>query len=840
MALTDPTIPIPDSDVAASFAQELAKYFKPEDIVETQRKYLDKGWPEEYINRDTGRTYKPHNLLEVRALLTDNVRHLLVAGGESGGKTVFGIIKDLERLRRGMSGLMVCVAGDTLIDGIPIAERTTAAPVNTTLGLALALPALREGRADLFRVATQSGGQVVVTKSHRFLTPVGWRQLQDLDVGDLVAFDDSACGRNWREIPPGFLDGYWSDSRLCDGCANGVVQHNQGKSPLPVSQDPLLFLGRDYQVCACIVHSTSLLNSDVHVGAFWPSFGECEPYLSRCGTSRIIQDRAFHSDSLLEWPRDPILRFVDSDVGMQNDHVSSLRQLQENLNIQVSCQSLLTQVPGHTIPVSCYGQTFVDFLFSYPHYTTYCDVTQFSPITSITFQEHGDFYGLTVPFVGNYSAQGLFHHNSPDFEHFRKSIWPEFRRWCPWDRVVENHQYRQSASWEPQHAFTIVFNSDVGIQSTLMCGGCIETDLKSWEGPNVNFAHMDEMRRHKTPIALKTLLGRVRIPGPNGEPPQLYMTTTPSKHWLFDYFGPLGCTCTNCRTDYFWKLVFGTVPTCPNCGSTLYITEDPWHEFKLQGAVVRLRTEDNEENTYSGFARDRALSLSSAEARVLLDAEWEDLSEAETFLPSLTLWDLCQSKDIPPLDPRDPIILAVDAAKGRITSYSDCFAIVGVSRHWEKDKRRDTCVVRFVLTWQAKPGEQIDFSGDPNDPNNSTPNAIIRKLCKQFNIIQIAFDPTELHDFGMRLRRDYVAWLEEFSQMKTREEADSDLLQLIIQRRIVHDGNQTLRQHIGNADRKVSDDGHKFRIVKRLDHLKVDAAVALSMACYRCLHLNIA
>lgn len=426
---------------------------------------------------------------------------------------------------------------------------------------------------------------------------------------------------------------------------------------------------------------------------------------------------------------------------------------------------------------------------------------------------------------------------SPDFEHFRRSIWPEFRRWCPWDRVDERQRYRESTAWEPQKPFTITFNSDVGTQATLMCGGCIETDLKSWEGPNVNFAHLDEMRRHKTPIAMKTLLGRVRIPGPNGEPPQLYLSTTPSKHWLYEYFGPLPCVCQDCHAEYAWELVLNTVPTCPSCGSTHYTTDDLWHDFKRKAAVVRLRTQENEENLYTGFAQDRALSLSEAEARVLLDAEWEDLTEAENFLPSMTLWDLCYSKDIPPLTDRDPIVLAIDAAKGRTASYSDCFAIVGVSRHWEPALRRNTCVVRFVLTWQARPGQRIDFVGTPDNPG---PELMIRDISHKYDVVQVAYDPYELHDFGMRLSRDRVAWLKEFSQLSDRTEADSDLLQLILSRRIVHDGNQTLRSHIANADRKVSDDGHKFRIVKRLDQLKVDAAVALSMACYRCLHLNIA
>ena len=38
-----------DSDVATVLAQQLSKYFKPEEIIEAQQKYLESGWPEEYI-----------------------------------------------------------------------------------------------------------------------------------------------------------------------------------------------------------------------------------------------------------------------------------------------------------------------------------------------------------------------------------------------------------------------------------------------------------------------------------------------------------------------------------------------------------------------------------------------------------------------------------------------------------------------------------------------------------------------------------------------------------------------------------------------------------------------
>ena len=425
---------------------------------------------------------------------------------------------------------------------------------------------------------------------------------------------------------------------------------------------------------------------------------------------------------------------------------------------------------------------------------------------------------------------------SPDFEHLRRSLWPEFRRWCPWDRVSVRLRHLQELDRLPARPFQLVFHNDIGGQSTLMCGGAYESDPQAWEGPNINFVHMDEMRRHKASSILKVFSGRVRIPGPHGEPPQLWITTTPRKHWLYDYFGPLICRCVKCGREFEWAMAINTVPACPHCKSTDYTTDDPLHAFKLQSTVLRLSTRDNEDNLYKGFSTQRALSLSEKEARVLLEAAWEDTDEDSQFLPSMELWDRLNTPDIPALTITDPLILGVDAGKGRFNDQADCFAIVGVTRHWDKDKRRNHCVVRYVRTWTARSGKNIDFLGTPDDPG---PELEIRRLCNQYNVIQVAYDPYQLHDMMSRLQREHVVWTEEVGQGKERLQADSDLRQVIIDSRITHSGERILQEHIRNADKLVDDAGSKCRIVKREDKHKIDAAVALSMAVYRCLSLNI-
>lgn len=373
-----------------------------------------------------------------------------------------------------------------------------------------------------------------------------------------------------------------------------------------------------------------------------------------------------------------------------------------------------------------------------------------------------------------------------DLEHFKKSLWPEFRRWCPWDQVTPSQRRRASVSWEPQHSFSLAFTNG----AILLCGGI--DDPASWEGPNVSFAHLDEARRKKTADALKVLDGRVRIAGPAGEMPQLYLTTTPRKHWLFEYFGPV-------KED----------------------GDDPRLSFKQASFVIDLLTRDNAHNLADGYAESRAQTLTAAEARVLLEAAWEDIDDVDRFLPSMIWWDACR-EDLPPLGPREPLVLCTDGGWA-----SDLFALIGVTRH---PQRHEDIAVRLVRTWTPPKIGKLDF--DPIEVE-------ISDICRTFNVIQITYDPTQLHQMMTRLHNRGVAWTDEFNQGTERLVADKQLLDLIMQRRLAHDGNDDLRRAIDHADRKVDSETRKIRIVKRTDDLKIDPAVALSMAAAKCLNLNL-
>lgn len=373
---------------------------------------------------------------------------------------------------------------------------------------------------------------------------------------------------------------------------------------------------------------------------------------------------------------------------------------------------------------------------------------------------------------------------SPDLPHFKRSLWPEFRNWCPPEVVIPSHRYRLSEYWQPGGPFVLSFISG----AHLYCGGIEEPG--AWEGPNVNFAHFDEARRSRTAEAMKVLDGRIRIAARDGTPPQLWITTTPRKHWLYEYFGPM-------------------------------IDNDPHAAFKNDSRVVTLVTADNSPNLADGYVEQRRQSLTESEARVLLEAAWEDIESASKFLPSMTWWDACR-EELPPLTKHEPMVIALDAAIS-----SDSFALVAVTRH---PTRHDDIAVRHVQEWRAPKGGVIDYR---------EPEATLRAMINSWDVACTVYDPYQLHSLMNGIRMEGIVYVEEFSQQGPRLEADKGLLDLILARRIAHDGNAMLREACDNADRRVDSESHKLRIVKREQSLKVDSLVALSMACAKCLQLPI-
>jgi PBSX family phage terminase large subunit len=294
-------------------------------------------------------------------------------------------------------------------------------------------------------------------------------------------------------------------------------------------------------------------------------------------------------------------------------------------------------------------------------------------------------------------------------------------------------------------------------------------------GPNLGWFYLDEAAM-MSPSVWKIMIGRLRR-----MPSRAWVSSTPrGKNWLYNAFVENG--------DENFHVVYS---------------------LSRQNKFLPTTFVDTLQKQYDG-------GFASQE----IDGKFVDLESDEAFIPSMMLWDVLR-EDLPPLDNRTPIVMALDAGVS-----NDTFALVAVSRHHQKD-RKDDVAVRIVNTWIPN-GRVLDY-----DEIEKQINTII----DTYNVIEIAYDPYQLHQMSQRLGRR--VWTNEFKQSSARAIADKNLRDLIMGRRLVHDGDTTLRLHVANAKAHFDAGGDKLRIVKGNPKDKVDACVALSMAAMRCIDLNL-
>lgn len=227
--------------------------------------------------------------------------------------------------------------------------------------------------------------------------------------------------------------------------------------------------------------------------------------------------------------------------------------------------------------------------------------------------------------------------------------------------------------------------------------------------------------------------------------------------------------------------------------------------------------------TPTWYAATASAALSMAEMRREYPATPDEaFSEvtAERFIEHMSIWDACQ-EDLPLLTDRDALVWAADAGVS-----NDTFALVGVSRH---PHRPQDIAVRVVIQWTPTPGQPLDFIALGGE--------LIEHLRRWYSLVFV-YDSYQMHLMAQQIEAAGF-WVEEFSQQKPRLIADRQLRDLILGRRIAHDGNAALRQAVDNADRQISEDKKTLRIVKRSAAKKIDPLVAASMAAAKCLDLNL-
>jgi phage terminase large subunit-like protein len=207
------------------------------------------------------------------------------------------------------------------------------------------------------------------------------------------------------------------------------------------------------------------------------------------------------------------------------------------------------------------------------------------------------------------------------------------------------------------------------------------------------------------------------------------------------------------------------------------------------------------------------------------------VSSTETFIPMEWWYHCARTQDEWPKVPDNyPHVIALDAAVS-----NDCFGLVMGCRNPDP-AHHDEILTEYVQKWVPPKRGKIDYVGTPE---NKGPELVIRDLVKKYNVIEVTYDPHQLHDLATRLGKEHLAWFKAFSQGDDRLIADGQLKDLIMGRRIWHRGESDLAEHIQNADALVDKEDRKLRLVKRADKLKIDLAVCMSMMSHELLRLNL-
>lgn len=217
------------------------------------------------------------------------------------------------------------------------------------------------------------------------------------------------------------------------------------------------------------------------------------------------------------------------------------------------------------------------------------------------------------------------------------------------------------------------------------------------------------------------------------------------------------------------------------------------------------------------YSSERADMLPKEYRRVHQN-EW--VTSEDSFIDELW-WDACRGT-IPPFDARTPQVIALDAGIS-----SDCFGIIALAH---LDNRY---VPVRVKLFAPQHGQQIHFKG------SGSPDAFLREYIRQYNVLEMCYDPYQLHSLMGEYRMERMVRVTEFNQGQDRALADRGLLDAIKAREILHDGNPDLKAHILNANAKTDGNDSRLRLVKRTDELKIDLAVCLSMALARMKYLTI-
>ncbi len=223
----------------------------------------------------------------------------------------------------------------------------------------------------------------------------------------------------------------------------------------------------------------------------------------------------------------------------------------------------------------------------------------------------------------------------------------------------------------------------------------------------------------------------------------------------------------------------------------------------------------------------------SSEEAVLLPSEFKRMhrnewSSSEQSFVQFEWLKQCE-QPAPALTKNQNVIIAMDAAIS-----GDCFGLLMLSARGD-----DELDVRYARKWIPPKGGKLDFrKGNAQEGEaDDGPEAELRRLLEEYNVVEVCYDPYQLEDLAMRMSAELLAVFYAFNQGGERAVADKSLYDRIRSRRLHYYNMPDLEEHILNAN--VKTEGEKMRLIKKSEHMKIDLAVCLSMAADRATYWGI-
>ena len=198
-------------------------------------------------------------------------------------------------------------------------------------------------------------------------------------------------------------------------------------------------------------------------------------------------------------------------------------------------------------------------------------------------------------------------------------------------------------------------------------------------------------------------------------------------------------------------------------------------EYKLEGTIAPLYKNGgtfvmwNQEPRLpwqsSLYYRQQMSELSEDEFRRVHRNEW--VGSTTKFIQDLW-WDSCRVESTK-IEEQETVVVAVDAA---YAENGDCFSIVVVGKH---PTQKDKYAVKEAKFWQAGSNGKLDFKNVNDEGDPSYPFGYVMDLAKRYRVLEVAYDPYQLHSMATEQNKKRLAFWKEFTQGKPRSVADNEL-----------------------------------------------------------------